>query len=188
MWPHWPHDLWCHVCWSGIFLALPYFVWTSTYGSGTRWTFHSPWASSSSAIARRSSGASSGGRLNSPFRVGAAGPPPPPARISRVATSSARAPLLSSRAAIKSASPLSSGQRVTGLLELFLHHVHQDHVEALVQRLDPVQHAGQMPDEVELGQRLVVHFPGRRGRVHGLGRHRPAPDLQVVGGFLGGRT
>src|SRR3989337_4498729 len=111
MWPHWPHDLWCHVCWSGIFLGLPYFVWTSTYGSGTRWTIHSPLASSSSAIARRSSGASSGERLNSPFRVGAAGPFTGTLIGIGIVVSSAR-------------------KRVAGFLELFLHHVHQDHMEA----------------------------------------------------------
>src|SRR3990172_11118576 len=162
MWPHWPHDLWCHVCWSGVFLSLPYFVWTSTYGSGPRWTIHSPLASSSNAIARRSSGASSGERLNSPFAVGAAGP----------------------FTGMLIGIGISASERVAGLLELLLHHVHEDHVEALVQRLDHVQHAGQMPDQVELGQGLVVHFPGRRGRVHGLWRHRPPPDFQVVRRFF----
>src|SRR5579859_1013311 len=69
MWPHWPQLLWCQVCWTGIFLVLPYLVLTSTYGSGTRWTIHSPSFSSSKAASLRSSvGATAGSRLN--LRVG----------------------------------------------------------------------------------------------------------------------
>src|SRR5579859_1008618 len=69
MWPHWPQLLWCQVCWTGIFLVRPYLVLTSTYGSGTRWTIHSPSFSSSNAASRRSwVGATEGSRLN--LRVG----------------------------------------------------------------------------------------------------------------------
>src|SRR3990172_9707904 len=132
MCPPWPHDLWCHVCWSGVFLSLPYFVWTSTYGAGTRWTIHSPLASSSNAIARRSSGASSGERLTSPFRVGAAAGPFTGMLIGIGMVGS------------------SAGDWVAGLLELLLHHVHENHVEAFVQRLDHVEDAVQMPQQVKL--------------------------------------
>src|SRR3990172_9873979 len=137
MWPHWPHDLWCHVCWSGIFFVHPYFVVTGTQGSGTRGTIHSPFASSSSTFSRMSSAGSGAVRVNA--RPLGAGADWTTGRLMGMG--------------------LSSGGRVAGLLELLFHDVLEDHVEPLVDLLDHVHDAGHVPDEVELGERLVGHVP-----------------------------
>src|ERR1044071_2005432 len=156
MWPHWPQLLWCQVWPVGIFLSRPYFVFTVIQGSGTLCTIHSPLASSSSTCSRSSS----------PWTIAGS-------------RSNLRDDLVTTLTSIGMASILSVRMEIeAGFLELHLHHVHEDHVEALVDLLDHVHHSGHVPDEVELAERLLGDLPARLGRVQRLGRERASPPLE----------
>src|SRR3990172_2238235 len=161
MWPHWPHDLWCQVRATGIFLIRPYFVVTPIHGSGTRCTSHSPAASSSKTFSRTSS---VGGAVG-----------PRSSRASRRVSRTVRG--------IGMPGDLLAGLEA-GFFEQLFHDVVEDHVEPGVDALDHVQHPGHVPDQVELGQGLVVDLPGCGGGMHRVRRQGPTPQAEVVRDLL----
>src|ERR1051325_9130788 len=162
MWPHWPQLLWCQVLASGIFLVRPNLVVTSTKGSGTFGTIHSPLASSSSTWSR----------MDSLFTVSGARWNTRDDFLVNVATSIAMTNLLVLYGRV---------EVEAGFFELLLHDVHEDHVEALVDLLDHVHHPGHVPDQVELAEGLFAHLPARLGGVQRFRWQRPAPPLEIVG-------
>src|SRR5581483_826484 len=164
MWPHCPHDLWCQRWALGTFFTFPNLVLTGTIGSGARCTIHSPCSSSSKSSWWKSSDLRSWGpRSKCSFFLSSAstgmgmGPPP----------------------------PVQLGLHLdAGVLQPFLHHFLEDHVQAFVDLGDHVEGAGVEPDQVQLEQGLFVDVPpGGRG-VQRLGGKGPAPHVEVVGHVL----
>src|SRR5713226_8583725 len=165
MWPHCPQLLWCQVCRIGIFLVRPYLVVTSVWSSGTRWTIHSPSASSLRISSRMSSmGARSGLRV----------------KLRAWTTSSGMVPAVSTEGALGPPRFTSVGDDNVVVLQQLFHDVVEDHVQTLVDRLDHVQDPGHVPDEVELDQGLVVDLPGGGGGVQRLRGQGAAPQVEVL--------
>src|SRR5690242_17934910 len=133
MWPHWPHDLWCHRCALGIFFKFPYFVSTGTIGSGARCTIHSPCSSSSKSSWWKSSDRGSySPRSKCSFFLSSA----------------------STGMGITASSGNSDFD--AGVFQALLHDFLEDHVQAFIDLGDHVEGAGVEPDQVQLEQGLLV--------------------------------